>query len=92
MRLDTKYLLIDSFLCKQDKTFFLIKSIKIFCEGFTELQHSTSITKPQFSLQQHLAQQCDHFLKGHFIGKDIFAIYLYNGILITVVTHLGAVL
>ena len=27
MRLDTKGFLIDSFLCKRDKTFFLIKSI-----------------------------------------------------------------
>ena len=62
--------LIDSFLCKQDKTFFLfIKSIKIFCKGLTELQHLTSITKPQFWIQQQLAIQCDHFSESAFYRK-----------------------
>ena len=27
---------------------FFIKGIQIFCEGFAELQHSTSIIKPKF--------------------------------------------
>ena len=48
MRLDTKDFFIDTFLGKQDIRLFFIKSITIFCKGFTELQPSISITKPQF--------------------------------------------
>ena len=46
-----------------------VKGILIFFVGFTEFQHSKSITKPKFELQQHLALQCDDLPEIEFYKK-----------------------
>ena len=53
----------------------------MFFEGFTEFQHLKSITKPKFSLQQHLALQRDNLPEMHFKRKYSCAHYLYKGTL-----------
>ena len=70
MRFDTKGFFIASFICQQDKTFF-VKGIKIFSEGFKEFQHSKSITKPTFLLQQHLALQSENLLDAVEVKTEV---------------------
>ena len=77
------------------KIFWLIPSYVSEIRLFLEKAFKYFLSLQSYSTQQALQNLnfvWPFFQKVHFIGKDSFVIYLYNGIIETFVAHLGAVL